>query len=90
MNFDQIESSYIYTETNDTVIYLGAKITNKGGFQPEIRRSIEIVKDVLGRLVKIWKDINIRKMTKIRLLKPLIFSFATYGSKSWTLHSARE
>ncbi|ENN82326.1 hypothetical protein YQE_01257, partial [Dendroctonus ponderosae] len=77
-----------YRETNNTVIYLDAKITNKGSSEPEVKRSIGMAKKALGGLVKIWEDHNIRKMNKMRLLKALILSIATYGSETWTLHAA--
>lgn len=63
-------------ETNDTVIYLGAKITNRGWSEPEIRR-IGLAKDILGKPVKTGNGHNIRRMTKMRLVKARIFSIAT-------------
>lgn len=75
-------------ERKEKTIYLGACISNKGGSEEEIKRRIGMAKSALTKLVKIWKDHNIRKKTKKRLVQTLIFPIATYGSESWTLNAA--
>lgn len=74
-------------EKKDSLIYLGAQITNKGGSEQEIRRRIGMAKDALGKLTKIWKDHDIRKQTKLKLVQTLIFPIATYASESWTINA---
>lgn len=59
-------------------IYLGAKITNAGSCEPEIRRRIAMGKTAIARLTRIWKNHGISKETKIKLVKTLIFSIVTY------------
>ena len=36
-------------------------------------------------LTKIWKDKNITKGTKKRLVKAMVFPVALYGCEAWTL-----
>jgi len=75
-------------DRKDSVIYLGALLSNKGGLEEEIKRRVGMAKTVIAKLVKIWKDHDIRKGTKLYLMKTLIFPIMTYGSKSWTLNSS--
>lgn len=60
-------------ETCDSPIYLATQIRNKGGSEPDIRRRISIAKEVLCRLIKIWKTHNIRNATNVRLLFTGVF-----------------
>jgi hypothetical protein len=50
------------------VIYLGARISKKGDCMGEIKRRILTAKAVMIKLTKFWKDRNISKVTKIRLI----------------------
>lgn len=51
-------------EKKDEVIYLGAKITNNGKQEGEIRRRLAMAKSALTRLSRIWKDDNVTEKTK--------------------------
>ena len=75
-------------EKRDKVIYLGAKITNNGDCDGEIQRRIGMAKTAMACLSRIWKDHNITKGTKLRLVKALVFPIATYGSETWTIKAA--
>lgn len=70
-------------ERNENVIYLGARISSKGGSEEEIKGRLRMAKSAITKLSRIWKDHNIRKETKIYLMKTLVFPIATYGSESW-------
>lgn len=56
-------------ETKEAVIYLGARITNKGGSEGEVTRRIGIAKGALTKLTKIWKDHVMSIRTKKRLIQ---------------------
>ncbi|KAL4083848.1 hypothetical protein QTP88_029164 [Uroleucon formosanum] len=75
-------------DRKDNVIYLGALLSNKGGLEEEIKRRVGMAKAAIAKLVKIWKDHDIRKGTKLYLMKTLIFPIMIYGSESWTLNSS--
>ena len=65
---------------------LGRKvISNKGNSEPEIRSRIGMAKTAMHQLTKIWKDSNIRKRTKIHVVRTLVFSIFLYGAEAWTL-----
>ena len=55
----------------------------------EIKRRIAMSKNSMTRLDKIWRDRNISKATKTRLVRALIFPIFLYGGESWTI-KARE
>src|SRR5260221_3350322 len=42
----------------------------------------------MGGLDKIWKDTNITKESKIRLVNALVFPVALYGCESWTIRQS--
>ncbi|PZC86449.1 hypothetical protein B5X24_HaOG209168 [Helicoverpa armigera] len=42
-------------------------------------------KSAMTQLRKIWKDSNIRRQTKVSLVRTLIFSIFLYGSETWTI-----
>lgn len=44
-----------------------------------------MAKTAIAKLVKIGKDHNIRRGTKLYLMKTLIFLLITYDSELWTL-----
>lgn len=71
----------------DKYIYLGSLINNNGNCEPEIRRRIEIARGTVVKLVKIWKDRDITKATKLRLLQSLVFPILLYASETWTIKS---
>jgi len=47
----------------DSIIYLGALSLNKSGSEEEIKRRVDMAKAAIAKLVKIWKDHDIRKGT---------------------------
>ena len=77
-----------HLETVSDFTYLGALINNKGGCEDEIRRRIGMAKNAMIRLDKIWKDNNIHKNTKLRLVKTLMFSIFFYGAETWTMRAS--
>lgn len=44
-----------------------------------------MAKGAMGKLTKVWKDRNITKNTKARLVRTLIFSIFLYGVETWTI-----
>ncbi|CAG9109366.1 unnamed protein product [Plutella xylostella] len=65
--------------------YLGSLITNDGNCDSEIKRRIQIAKSAMTKLEKIWKNTNITKRTKVRLVHALVFPIFLYGSETWTI-----
>ena len=68
--------------------YLGSLFNEQYDDSAEIRRRIAIAKKAVIAVTAIWKDKSIRIATKLRLLRPLVFPIATYGSKTWVSKKA--
>ena len=72
-------------ETVHDFVYLGSCITENGNCEIEIRRRIGMAKTAMSKLDKVWKNRAITKMTKLRLVKTLVFSIFLYGVETLTL-----
>jgi len=65
--------------------FLGSTITKDGECKEEIRKRIMLGRTAMSGLDKIWKDKNITKKTKVRLVKALVFPVTMYGCETWTM-----
>ena len=72
-------------EQVDHFKYLGVWITSQGDCKEEIRSRLGMARSVIAELTPIWKDRAVSKQTKLRLLRTLSWSVATYGCEGWTL-----
>lgn len=68
-------------------VYLGSLITNQGGSEREIRRRTQMAKAAMSKLTRIWQNRKVSNVTKMRLVRTLIFSIFLYGSESWTIRA---
>lgn len=75
-------------EKVEEFIYLGSLVQADGGGHKEIRRRIALGREAVSKLTPIWKDHNISRNNKLRLLKTLAFSVMLYGAETWTLRKA--
>ena len=83
-----ITSWQIYGETLETVrdfIFLGSKITADGDCSPEIKRRLLFGRKAMTNLDSIFKSRDITLLTKVRLVKAVVFPVVTYGCESWTI-----
>ena len=88
MASDPITSAQIDGETGETVtdfIFLGSKITADGGCSHEIKRLLLLGRKAMTNLDSILKSRDITLLTKIHLVKAMVFS---YGCESWTVKKA--
>lgn len=69
-------------------VFLGSTISNEGGCELEIRRRIQIARNAMTKLQKVWKDRQITMNTKKAIVEALIFPIMTYGSETWTIKMA--
>ena len=72
-------------EVVQSYIYLGTLITSNGGCTEEIKRRMAITRNAMDRFGKIWKNRNITKNTKTRLVRTLVFPIFLYAAETWTL-----
>ena len=78
-------------ETMETVtdfIFLGSKITEDGDHGHEIKSRLLLGRKVMTNLDNILKSRDITVLTKVRLVKAMVFPVVMYGCESWTLKKA--
>ena len=86
-----ITSWQIDGETMETVadfIFLGSKITANGDCSHEIKRCLLLGRKVLTNLDSIFKSRDITLLTKVCLVKAMVFPVVMYGCESWTVKKA--
>ena len=86
-----ITSRQIYGETMETVtdfIFLGSKITADGDCSHEIKSCLLLGRKVMANLDSILKSRDITLLTKVRLVKALVFPVVMYGCESCTIKKA--
>ena len=75
-------------KTVSDFIFLGSKITADGDCSPEIKRRLLLGRKVMTNLDGILKSRDITLLTKVHLVKAMIFSVVMYGCESWTVRKA--
>ena len=86
-----IASFQIDGETMETVtdfIFLGSKITADGDCSHKIRKRLLLGRKVMTSLDSILKSKDITLLTKVHLVKAMVFPVAVYGCESWTIKKA--
>ena len=69
-------------------IFLGSKITADGDCSHEIKRHLFLGRKVMTNLDNIFKSRDIALLTKVRLVKSMVFLVVMYGCESWTVKKA--
>ena len=91
MAFSPITSWQIDGETMETVtdfIFLGSKITADGAYSHEIKRHLLLGRKAMTNLDGILKSRDITLLTKVHLVKAMVFPVVMYGCESRTLKKA--
>ena len=86
-----ITSWEIDGETMETVrffIFLGSKITADGDCSHEIKRHLLLDRKAMTKLDSILKSRNITLLTKVHLVKAMVFPAVMYRCDSWTIKKA--
>ena len=86
-----IISWQIEGETVETVadfIFLGCKITADGDCSHEIKRRLLLGRKVMTNLGNIFKSRDITLLTKVHLVKAVVFPVVMYGCEGWTIKKA--
>ena len=68
--------------------FWGSKITADGDFSHEIKRRLLLGSKVMTNLNSILKSRDITLLTKVHLVKAMIFPVVMYGCESWTTKKA--
>ena len=91
MSSSPITSWQIDGETMETVtdfIILGSKITVGGDCSHEIKRNLLLGRKAMTNLDSILKSRDITVLTKVHLVKSMIFPVIMYECESWTIMKA--
>ena len=86
-----ITSQQIDGETLETVadfIFMGSKVIADGDCRHEIKRHLLLGRKVMTNLDSILKSRNITLLTKVHLVKAMVFLVVMYGCESWTIRKA--
>ena len=87
-----ITSWQIYGEIMETVkdfIFLGSKMTADGDCSHEIKRRLLLGRKIMTNLDSILKSRDITLLTKVHLVKAMVFPVVLYGCESWTIKKAK-
>ena len=83
-----ITSWEIDGETVADFILLGSKLTADGDCSHEIKRRLLLGRKVMTNLDSILKSRDITLLTKVCLVKAIVFPVVMYGCESWTIKKA--
>ena len=89
--FCLITSWHIDGKTMKTVtdfIFLGSKITADGDCSHEIKRCLLLGRKAMTNLGNILKTRDITLLTKVHLVKAMVFPVVMYGCEIWTIKKA--
>ena len=75
-------------ETVSDFILGGSKITADGDCSHEIKRRLLLRRKVIINLDSIFKSRDIALLTKVHLVKAMVFPVVMYGYESWTVKKA--
>ena len=70
------------------LIFLGSRITADGDCSQEIKRRLLLGIKAMTNLVSILKSRDITLLTKVHLVKAMVFPVVTYQCESWTIKKA--
>ena len=79
-------NSYLLTmETVTDFIFLGSKITADGDCSHKIKRRLLLRRRDMTSLGSVLKSRDIALLTKVCLVKAIVFPVVMYGCESWTI-----
>ena len=82
----QIDGETMKTVTD--FIFLGSKIAAGGVYSHEIKRHLLLGRKAMTNLDSVLKRRDITFLTKVHLVKVVVFSVVMYGCESWTIKKA--
>ena len=70
-------------------IFLGSQITTNGDCNHDIKRHLFLRKKVMTNQDSVLKSRDIALLTKVHLVKAMVFLLVMYGCESWTIKEAK-
>ena len=74
-------------ETVTDFLFLGSKITADGDCSHGIKRHLLLGRKVMTNLDRMLKSRDITLLTKVHLVKAMVFLVVMYGCENWTKES---
>ena len=75
-------------ETMRDFVFAGSKITTDGDCSHEVTRHLILGRKAMTNLYSILKSRDITLLTKVCLIKAMVFPLVMYGCESWTIKKA--
>ena len=75
-------------ETVREFIFFGSKVTSDGDCSHEIKKHLLLRRIAMTNLDNILKSRDITLLTKVCIVKAMVFPVVVYGCKSWTIKKA--
>ena len=78
-------------ETIETIrdfLFLGSKITADGDCSHEIKRHLLLGRKAMTNLDSVLKSRDVTLLTKVYLVKAMVFPVVVYGYENWTIKNA--
>ena len=69
-------------------LFLGSKITVDGDCSHEIKRGLLLGKKAMTKLDNVFKSRDITLLTKIHIVKAMVFPVVMFSCESWTIKKA--
>ena len=69
-------------------LFLGSKITVDGDCSHELRRRLLLGRKAMTNLDSVLKSKDITLLTKVHIVKAMVFPVVIYGCKSWIIKKA--
>ena len=82
----QIEGEKVEVATD--FLFGGSKITVDGDWSHEIRRQLLLGRKAMTNLDSVLKSKDITLLTKVHIVKAMVFPVVMYGCESWTVKKA--
>ena len=82
----QIEGGKVEVVTD--FLCLGSKITADGDCSHEIRRRLLLGRKAMTNLDNVLKSKDITLLTKVCIVRAMVFPVVTYSCESWTIRKA--
>ena len=76
-------------ETGTDFIFLGSKITVQGDCNSKIKRRMLLGRKAMTNLDSVLKSRDVTLLTKLHMLKAIVFTVVTYRCESWTIKKAK-
>ena len=68
---------------------MGSKTTADSNYSHEIKRHLLLGSKAMINLDRVFKSRDITLLTKVHIVKTMIFSVVMYGCESWTIKKAK-